>query len=112
MTLFLVIPRLLHYEESKKFRCTRQPVADLGDQSSWQIAVEDSGIGIPSEHLNSIFDEFKQVSSAEDIKGAGLGLAITKRLVEELKGTIEVFSRVGQGSRFVVTLPNTRCRHA
>ena len=30
MTLFLVIPRLLHYEESKKFRCTRQPVADLG----------------------------------------------------------------------------------
>jgi len=82
------------------------------DQSSWQIAVEDSGIGIPSEHLNSIFDEFKRVSSSEDIKGAGLGLAITKRLVEELKGTIEVFSRVGQGSRFVVTLPNTRCRHA
>jgi signal transduction histidine kinase len=78
------------------------------DQSSWQIAVEDSGIGIPSEHLNSIFDEFKRVSSAEDIKGAGLGLAITKRLVQELKGTIEVFSEVGQGSRFVVTIPNMR----
>jgi light-regulated signal transduction histidine kinase (bacteriophytochrome) len=39
------------------------------------------------------------------IKGAGLGLTITKRLVEELKGTIEVFSEVGQGSRFVVTIP-------
>ena len=75
------------------------------DQGSWQIGVEDSGIGIPSEHLDSIFDEFKRVSPSEDIKGAGLGLSITKRLVEELNGTIEVFSEVGHGSRFVVTIP-------
>jgi signal transduction histidine kinase len=78
------------------------------DQSSWQIAVEDSGRGIPSEHLDSIFDEFKRIAPSEDIKGAGLGLAITKRLVEELKGTIEVFSEVGHGSRFVVTIPKMR----
>jgi signal transduction histidine kinase len=77
-------------------------------QDSWQIAVEDSGRGIPSEHLDSIFDEFKRISPSEDIKGAGLGLAITKRLVEELKGTIEVFSEVGHGSRFVVTIPKMR----
>jgi signal transduction histidine kinase len=77
-------------------------------QGWWQVAVEDSGIGIPAEHLKSIFDEFKRVSSSEDIKGTGLGLAITKRLVEELKGTIEVFSEVGQGSRFVVTIPKMR----
>jgi signal transduction histidine kinase len=78
------------------------------DQGSWQIAVEDSGIGIPSEHLDSIFDEFKRVFPSEDIKGTGLGLAITKRLVEELNGTIEVFSEVGHGSQFVVTIPNMR----
>ena len=72
---------------------------------SWQFAVEDSGVGIPSEHLDSIFDEFKRVAPSEDIKGAGLGLAITKRLVEELKGTIEVFSEVGHGSQFVVSMP-------
>jgi signal transduction histidine kinase len=78
------------------------------DQSSSQIAVEDSGRGIPSEHLDSIFDEFKRIAPSEDIKGAGLGLAITKRLVEELKGTIEVFSEVGHGSRFVVTIPKMR----
>ena len=78
------------------------------DQGSWQIAVEDSGRGIPSEHLDSIFDEFKRVSPSEDIKGSGLGLAITKRLVEELKGTIEVFSKVSRGSRFVVTTPKMR----
>jgi signal transduction histidine kinase len=75
------------------------------DQGSWQIAVEDSGMGIPAEHLNSIFDEFKRLSPTDDSKGAGLGLAIAKRLVEELKGTIEVFSEVSHGSRFVVTLP-------
>jgi signal transduction histidine kinase len=75
------------------------------DQSSWQIAVKDSGIGIPTEHLDSIFDEFKRVSTSEVIKGTGLGLAITKRLVEELKGNIQVFSEVGEGSRFVVTMP-------
>jgi signal transduction histidine kinase len=78
------------------------------DQSSWQIAVEDSGIGIPPEHLDSIFDEFKRISPSKGIKGAGLGLAITKRLVEELKGTIEVVSEVDQGSRFVVTIPTMR----
>jgi signal transduction histidine kinase len=75
------------------------------DQGSWQIAVEDSGRGIPSEHLDSIFDEFKRISPDDEIKGAGLGLAITRRLVQELKGSIEVFSKIGQGSRFVVTLP-------
>lgn len=75
------------------------------DQRSWQIVVEDSGIGIPPEYLSSIFDEFKRISPSMDVKGAGLGLAITKRLVEELKGTIEVSSEVGQGSRFSVTVP-------
>jgi signal transduction histidine kinase len=75
------------------------------DHDHWQIAVEDSGIGIPPEHLDSIFEEFKRLSPSENMKGTGLGLAITKRLVEELNGSIEVFSEVGQGSRFVVTLP-------
>jgi two-component system, autoinducer 2 sensor kinase/phosphatase LuxQ len=72
----------------------------------WQIEVQDFGIGIPSEHLDSIFDEFKRISHSPEIKGAGLGLAITKRLVEELNGTIEVFSELGQGSRFIVTIPS------
>ena len=74
------------------------------DQETWQIAVEDSGIGISPDHLDSIFDEFKRVSPS-DIKGLGLGLAITKRLVEELKGSIQVVSEVGQRSRFTVTIP-------
>ena len=71
----------------------------------WQIAVEDSGIGILPEHFDTIFEEFKRVTPSTHAKGTGLGLAITKRLVDGLKGKIEVFSEVGEGSKFVLTLP-------
>jgi signal transduction histidine kinase len=75
------------------------------EENSWQMMVEDSGIGIAPEHFETIFEEFKRVNPTADIKGSGLGLAITKRLVDELKGKIEVFSEIGKGSKFVVTLP-------
>jgi signal transduction histidine kinase len=75
------------------------------EAESWQITVEDSGIGISPEHFDTIFDEFKRITPSADPKGTGLGLAITKRLVEELQGKIEVFSEIGEGSRFVLTFP-------
>ena len=75
------------------------------DDDFWQIAVEDSGIGILPEHFDTIFEEFKRVTPSTHAKGTELGLAITKRLVDELKGKIEVFSEVGEGSKFVLTLP-------
>ena len=72
---------------------------------SWELSVEDVGVGIPKEHLESIFNEFQRFPPSEEIAGRGLGLTITKHLVEELKGAIEVTSEVGRGTRFVVTLP-------
>lgn len=69
------------------------------------IIVEDTGIGIAPDELNRIFEEFHRISPRADIRGAGLGLPITKRLVELLDGRIEVSSTVGQGSRFEVILP-------
>jgi signal transduction histidine kinase len=72
---------------------------------SWELSVEDFGVGIPQEHLESIFNEFQRFPPSEQIAGRGLGLAITKHLVEELKGAIEVTSEVDQGTRFVVRLP-------
>jgi signal transduction histidine kinase len=74
---------------------------------AWQIEVEDSGIGILPEHFETIFEEFKRLGASEQAKGSGLGLAITRRLADELKGKIEVFSQVGEGTRFVLTLPRT-----
>jgi signal transduction histidine kinase len=72
------------------------------------FAVEDTGIGIAADQLESIFERFTQVDSrlARQHNGAGLGLAITKRLVELMGGQLEVESTLGQGStfRFAVAL--------
>lgn len=71
------------------------------------IWVVDSGIGIPPEHLQSVFDDFVQVGNPERDRslGLGLGLAIVRRLAELLGHELGVASVLGRGSRFSVTLP-------
>ncbi|MDZ7290248.1 MAG: hybrid sensor histidine kinase/response regulator [candidate division KSB1 bacterium] len=69
--------------------------------------VQDTGIGIASEHLPFIFDQFYRVRKSADhtIKGTGLGLTIAKKIVEAHGGSVQVSSQVGQGSIFTVLLP-------
>ncbi|HEV8662211.1 MAG TPA: MASE1 domain-containing protein [Candidatus Methylomirabilis sp.] len=76
--------------------------------SDWvEVAVADTGVGIPPEEQGKLFREFVQVSSAAGKRheGAGLGLALTKKLVELHGGRIGLESAVGRGSRFAFTLP-------
>jgi two-component system sensor histidine kinase/response regulator len=71
-----------------------------------EISVIDTGIGINAEQIPHIFDEFRQAHGRRSRrKGSGLGLSITKRLVEAHKGQIEVESTPNQGSTFTFTLP-------
>jgi len=72
-----------------------------------EISVSDTGRGIPAEKLRTIFGRYEQVEEADAAVqgGAGLGLAICKRIVEEHGGTIGVESTQGKGSRFWFTLP-------
>ncbi|ARA94914.1 hypothetical protein AWN76_018305 [Rhodothermaceae bacterium RA] len=74
-----------------------------------QMIVEDTGIGIEPSFLPHLFDEFRQSTSeaARGRKGSGLGLYITRELVELMGGSISVESTPGQGTTFTVTLPRT-----
>jgi len=71
------------------------------------VSVSDTGVGIPAEEHDSIFDKFHQVGATTKgvREGTGLGLAITRRLVEQHGGTIQVRSQPRQGSTFLFTLP-------
>ncbi|KAA9029960.1 ATP-binding protein [Niallia endozanthoxylica] len=75
-----------------------------------QISVEDTGIGIPDNQIESIFESFTQVSgqSSKKYGGTGLGLAITKKLVEMMNGRITLETEVGKGSVFTVTFTNVQ----
>ena len=72
----------------------------------FQFIVDDSGIGIPDDKLQKVFENFEQGDAAITRKfgGTGLGLAIAKQLVEAQNGTIKVESKVGKGTKFTVNL--------
>ncbi|KMT22246.1 MASE3 domain-containing sensor histidine kinase [Clostridium cylindrosporum] len=78
---------------------------DKGDKV--QISVKDTGIGIPEDKLNLIFDRFGQVDKtlARNKEGSGIGLSLVKSLVDMHNGTITVNSKFGEGSEFIIELP-------
>ena len=74
-----------------------------------EIAVVDTGIGIPTAEQQRIFEEFTQVEGkGESAEGTGLGLALTRRLLQLMRGSINLASVEGSGSTFTVTVPRIR----
>jgi PAS domain S-box-containing protein len=80
----------------------------LYDKEWITIGIADTGIGITDEKLNIIFDEFRQASEgvARNYEGNGLGLTISKKIVDLMRGYITVESKNGKGSKFTVHLPS------
>jgi len=78
-----------------------------GEKAFIEFKVEDTGIGIPQDKLDSIFDRFSRVepSYSGHYEGLGLGLTITKKLIESLGGSIKVSSEFGKGTTFTAILP-------
>jgi signal transduction histidine kinase len=77
----------------------------VADEHSLRFTVQDRGIGIPAEDIPHLFETFHRARNVGNISGTGLGLAIVKKAVDLHGGRIDVESRLGQGSRFVVILP-------
>ena len=78
--------------------------ADLGARA--QITVRDTGLGIPADRLGAIFEDFNTTKR----RGLGLGLAISRKIVEQLGGEISVTSQVGEGTTFVIEFTETESR--
>ncbi|MCK4620072.1 MAG: HAMP domain-containing histidine kinase, partial [Desulfobacterales bacterium] len=70
---------------------------------SIKLTVRDTGKGIPKEHIETIFEPFFTTKSPGE--GTGLGLFVTRGIVEKLGGTVEAESRLGEGASFYVVLP-------
>lgn len=92
--------RLLNSSEGKE---------DFGFTSghqSYQITVEDNGIGFDERNLERIFGVFQRLHGRGDFEGTGIGLAICRKIVEQHGGTITARSQPGQGATFIVLLPD------
>lgn len=71
------------------------------------ITIEDTGVGIPKEHIPRLFERFYRVDKARSRArgGTGLGLAIVKHIILSFKGEIFVESEIGKGTKFIVKIP-------
>jgi len=80
---------------------------DLFGREMVRFAVSDTGIGIPAEKMDQLFETFRQIDASNTRKygGTGLGLAICKGIVERMGGRIWATSEEGQGSVFSFTIP-------
>ena len=79
----------------------------FGNDREANLTISDTGIGIPEEHLPRLFERFYRVDKgrSRSMGGTGLGLAIVKHIVRGMNGEIEVHSKFGEGTEFLVTLP-------
>ncbi|HMV43139.1 MAG TPA: response regulator [Leptospiraceae bacterium] len=107
--LFNLIGNAIKFTEKGGIRINVRCIKNNSDDNMVDLIFEviDSGIGISSNEIATIFDPFKQQQGQSNLKygGSGLGLSIAKRLVEMMKGRITLESKIGKGTKFTIFLP-------
>lgn len=105
--LFNLVGNAIKFTDTGQVALKAYPGGQIGDKTLIIFEVTDTGIGISEADLEKVFDEFEQGSgkNRKNSSGAGLGLSITRRLVNLLGGTITVDSQLGKGSTFRVSIP-------
>lgn len=96
---------------SIKFRSEEPPQIHVSSERKngmWQFLVQDNGIGIDPKYNERIFEIFQRLHTQEEYSGAGVGLAVCKRIVERHGGQICVDSEPGKGSKFFFTIPDKK----
>jgi len=74
------------------------------NRSMFRVSIKDTGIGISKQNINKLFQPFERLGQTNDIEGAGIGLMVTKELIESMGGNIGLTSKVGKGTTFWVDL--------
>jgi PAS domain S-box-containing protein len=100
-----IISNAVRYRDTSKKQSVLE-VEVVVNESNAMIRFSDNGVGIPAEHIDKIFRMFFRANA--DSKGSGLGLYIVKGVVEKLGGKIAVESRYGEGTFFIVHIPNLK----
>jgi signal transduction histidine kinase len=90
---------------SKKSEKPKIQINATSTDSSWIISISDNGIGFDPQQSDKIFEIFERLNQQEEYPGTGIGLAIVKKGVSRMGGSIRAESTLGQGSTFLITLP-------
>jgi len=108
--LINLIGNAIKFTHKGHIRLSVRELSHTEDEHLIEFWVEDTGIGIPPDKFQLIFDSFTQsnLSISRIYGGTGLGLTITKKLVELMHGTVRVESEENNGSAFIITLPYSR----
>ncbi len=101
-------------ENAVKYRRSEVPlelkIRTYNQGENYCLEIADNGIGIPKDDLKRIFERFYRVHTGNqhDVKGTGLGLAYVRQMIEILGGNIKAESTLGQGTKFIITIPNSK----
>tara|TARA_R100000027_G_scaffold50104_2_gene38735 strand:+ start:19773 stop:22142 length:2370 start_codon:yes stop_codon:yes gene_type:complete len=107
-----LVENALKFTLSGEIRIQARLFPNGPEQYHLEVSVEDTGVGIPKEKIDSIFQPFEQADHGlkRRFEGSGLGLAISKRLADLMNGNLSVESTVGKGSRFTLSLFPRICK--